>query len=688
MTLVLDFGLIFVLIVGIWLFQKPSTAKYGNLTAAAALACAMGLVIFRYGIMHPFVVVVCLVVAGGVGVWVARKITMIQIPAMVAFQNGAGGIAAFFLSIVELVRGAGQMGALNEMSGLLNLAVGSLTFSGSMVAAGKLAGLMKQTPTILKNHTRLVQVNLGIVILLMIIAFFLPKTVAVVFYLIIFVLSIVFGILFSVRVGGADMPVLISFLNATTGLAAALCGMIIENQLLIACGATVAASGSILTHMMCRAMNRSLYHVFIPEKVPDKPVSPGDDHVDEPVERSFFPEGSLPEPEKGMDAAIVESGQAPEKSGSDPLETAAKMILKAKTVIVVPGYGMAVAQAQFQVKDLADLLESMGKSVSFAIHPVAGRMPGHMNVLLAEAGVDYDKLVEMDEVNPSFSQTDLCLVIGACDVVNPAAKETDGSPISGMPILDAHEAKQVICCNLDDRPGYSGVDNALYHNANTLMLLGNAKDTTARIIAALTEKPAAALEDSVVQGGPEPNEPEPGEPKTSPMEAAVDRLKAAGKIIIIPGYGMAQAQAQLPVKELADLLESMGKTVLFAIHPVAGRMPGHMNVLLAEAEVEYDKLVEMDDINPEFPQTDVALVFGACDVVNPAAIHVEGTPISGMPILNAHEAKTIVVCNLDTNPGYSGVDNTLYGDPKTILLTGDAADTARNLTGAIKKKGG
>jgi NAD(P) transhydrogenase subunit beta len=172
------------------------------------------------------------------------------------------------------------------------------------------------------------------------------------------------------------------------------------------------------------------------------------------------------------------------------------------------------------------------------------------------------------------------------------------------------------------------------------------------------------------------------------MEAAVDRLKAAGKIIIIPGYGMAQAQAQLPVKELADLLESMGKTVLFAIHPVAGRMPGHMNVLLAEAEVEYDKLVEMDDINPEFPQTDVALVFGACDVVNPAAIHVEGTPISGMPILNAHEAKTIVVCNLDTNPGYSGVDNTLYGDPKTILLTGDAADTARNLTGAIKKKGG
>ncbi|MDZ7666824.1 MAG: NAD(P)(+) transhydrogenase (Re/Si-specific) subunit beta [Desulfotignum sp.] len=277
MNMVLDFGLIAVLIVGIWLFQKPSTAKHGNLLAAAALACAMGLVIYRHGIMHPAVVVICLLVAGGIGVWVARKITMIQIPAMVAFQNGAGGIAAFFLSIVELLRGAGQMGALNEMSGLLNLAVGSLTFSGSMVAAGKLAGLLGQTPTILPNHTRLVQANLGIVILLMIIAFFLPVNAALIVYLMIFALSLVFGILFSMRVGGADMPVLISFLNATTGLAAALCGMIIENQLLIACGATVAASGSILTHMMCRAMNRSLYHVFIPEKVPAKPESTMDD---------------------------------------------------------------------------------------------------------------------------------------------------------------------------------------------------------------------------------------------------------------------------------------------------------------------------------------------------------------------------------------------------------------------------
>jgi NAD(P) transhydrogenase subunit beta len=569
------------------------------------------------------------------------------------------------------------MGAINEMSGLVNLAVGSLTFSGSMVAAGKLAGVLKQTPIILTNHTRLVQANLGIVILLMLIAFFLPVPAAVVFYLIIFALSIGFGILFSMRVGGADMPVLISFLNATTGLAAALCGMIIENQLLIACGATVAASGSILTHMMCRAMNRSLYHVFIPEKAPEKPVSTMDEL---PENNLFSTGGQMTEPEQ----TIHEEMSEPEKEtpDADPLKTAVHQVQTADTVVIVPGYGMAVAQAQFEVIELTRLLMDMGKQVIFAIHPVAGRMPGHMNVLLAEAGVDYDMLKEMDEVNPTFAGTDLCLVIGACDVVNPAAMETDGSPISGMPILNAHEAKQVICCNLDDKPGYSGVENALYQNSNTLMLLGNAKQTLGQLLEALTETPAAVQEKLTAQDETAGKEAS----AAPPMEKAVNRLMSGEKIIIIPGYGMAQAQAQFQVKELADLLESAGKQVSFAIHPVAGRMPGHMNVLLAEAEVDYDKLIDMDEINPEFSQTDVALVFGACDVVNPSAIHVEGTPISGMPILNAHEAKTIVVCNFDTQPGYSGVGNTLYDDPKTILLMGDAADTARELTAAIQKK--
>jgi NAD(P) transhydrogenase subunit beta len=453
--------------------------------------------------------------------------------------------------------------------------------------------------------------------------------------------------------------------------------MIIENQLLIACGATVAASGSILTHMMCRAMNRSLYHVFIPEKAPEKPVSTMDEL---PENNLFSTGGQMTEPEQ----TIHEEMSEPEKEtpDADPLKTAVHQVQTADTVVIVPGYGMAVAQAQFEVIELTRLLMDMGKQVIFAIHPVAGRMPGHMNVLLAEAGVDYDMLKEMDEVNPTFAGTDLCLVIGACDVVNPAAMETDGSPISGMPILNAHEAKQVICCNLDDKPGYSGVENALYQNSNTLMLLGNAKQTLGQLLEALTETPAAVQEKLTAQDETAGKEAS----AAPPMEKAVNRLMSGEKIIIIPGYGMAQAQAQFQVKELADLLESAGKQVSFAIHPVAGRMPGHMNVLLAEAEVDYDKLIDMDEINPEFSQTDVALVFGACDVVNPSAIHVEGTPISGMPILNAHEAKTIVVCNYDTQPGYSGVGNTLYDDPKTILLMGDAADTARELTAAIQKK--
>jgi NAD(P) transhydrogenase subunit beta len=669
-NLVLDFCVIGILILGIWLFRRPFLAKYGNLAAAFALLCAAILVIFRNGIMHPNIVVICLLAGAVPGFWVARKITMIQIPAMVAFQHGAGGIAAFFLSLAELMRGFEHLGAMNEISGLLGLAIGALTFSGSMVAAGKLSGRLGQTPTILPHHTRLVMANLGAMAVLVIAAFFAPAGAVLVFYLLIIALSILFGIIFSIRIGGADMPVLISFLNATAGVAAAFCGMIIENQLLITCGATVAASGSILTHVMCKAMNRSLFHVFVPKKASEKSGTVQDAEPDTPALSGLAP-------------PVAEQVPKAEKRVSDPFETAADLARNAETVIIVPGYGMAVAQAQFEVIDLSSRLVSMGKKVTFAIHPVAGRMPGHMNVLLAEAGVDYDMLAEMDDINPAFSQTDLCFVIGACDVVNPAAMETDGSPISGMPILRSHEAKHVVCCNLDDKPGYSGVENSLYKNSNTVMLLGNAKETIQQIVENLSEEHSLA-EDARTETdtGAQP----PDRTKENLLDAAVAQLVSAQKIIIIPGYGMALAQAQFKVVELADLLASMGAQVAFAIHPVAGRMPGHMNVLLAEAEVDYDMLVEMDEINPAFPQTDVALIFGACDVVNPAAMETDGSPISGMPILNAHDAKTVVVCNFDTNPGYSGVDNTLYDDPNTILLTGDAAETARNLTAAVKKK--
>jgi H+-translocating NAD(P) transhydrogenase subunit beta len=682
LNLVPDFCVIGILILGIWLFRRPFLAKYGNLAAAAALGLAAALVIARNGIMHPYVVVICLLAGGIPGIWVARKITMIQIPAMVAFQHGAGGIAAFFLSLAELLRGAHHLGAMNEISGLLGLAIGALTFSGSMVAAGKLSGKLKQTPFIVPNHTRVVMANLGAMALLILAAFLAPAGTAQVLYLLIIGLSILFGILFSMRIGGADMPVLISFLNATAGVAAAFCGMIIENQLLIACGATVAASGSILTHVMCRAMNRSLFHVFVPQKVQEKPKK-----APEKFEKP--PDTPQPGPAANPEVPVLSSAQARESQppfntaepSQSPFQTAAHLALKAQKIIMVPGYGMAVAQAQFEVIELTGLLTAMGKEVTFAIHPVAGRMPGHMNVLLAEAGVEYDMLAEMDQINPAFADTDLCLVIGACDVVNPAAMETDGSPISGMPILKAHEARHVVVCNLDDQPGYSGVDNTLYQNPKTLMLPGNAKETLRQMIDVLVKEPSKKTgvpKDSKLRDDPSSH------PEQTALDQAVKRLLSAEKIIMVPGYGMALAQAQFQVKVLADLLESMGKQVSFAIHPVAGRMPGHMNVLLAEAEVDYDKLIDMDDINPAFSQTDVVLVFGACDVVNPAAMETDGSPISGMPILKAHEAKTVVVCNVDDKPGYSGVDNTLYTHPNTIMLTGDAADAARKLTSAVK----
>jgi NAD(P) transhydrogenase subunit beta len=273
------------------------------------------------------------------------------------------------------------------------------------------------------------------------------------------------GVVFSVRIGGADMPVLISFLNATAGLAAALVGVQIQNRLLIACGATVAASGSILTAVMCRAMNRPLLNVFTglkPAAEPEAAVSaPG--------------EAAAP------DLAPAEA-PAPRVVPADPYAAAADLIRAARTVVIIPGYGMALAHAQFEVAKLADLLTRRGAEVLFAVHPVAGRMPGHMHVLLAEADVDPDTLFEMREVNPRLKDADVALVVGACDVVNPAAIHTQGTPISGMPILAAHEARRVIVFNLDEKPGYSGVPNTLYDDPRTLLLLGDAKETVAEVI--------------------------------------------------------------------------------------------------------------------------------------------------------------------------------------------------------------
>ena len=579
---------------------------------------------------------------------------MIQIPSMVAFQHGAGGVAAFLISFVELTRDAHTIDLVSEISGVLGLTIGSLTFSGSIIASAKLANKMRQIPQVWPAHQTLLFLNLAALLAVGGITFFVPADIARYLYLTEIVLSATFGILFSVRIGGADMPVLISFLNATAGLAAALCGMVIGNQLLIAFGATVAASGSILTHVMCKAMNRNIIRVIWPS-LNDQTASPKRNPTASQFTVKTTPQETAARNLKG------------------DLSTAAEIIKKSKKVIIIPGYGMALAKAQQEVAALANKMVSMSKEVKYAIHPVAGRMPGHMNVLLAEAGVDYDMLVEMEHINADFPNTDLALVIGACDVVNPAAIDIEGTPISGMPILMAHKAKHVICCNFDNKPGYSGVENPLYQKTNAIMLFGDANKSVHQLFVSLTN-----------------DKPEKTTATMTPIHAADLAAKAlaeARQIIIIPGYGMALAKAQFKVAELAALLSKNGTLVKFAIHPVAGRMPGHMNVILAEAEVDYDDLLEMDEVNPLFMETDAALIVGACDVVNPAAIDQEGTPISGMPILMAHEAKKIIVCNFDKNPGYSGVPNPLYENSKTILMFGDAKDSTDALISSLKSMG-
>jgi NAD(P) transhydrogenase subunit beta len=465
--LLLDLAVVLILLAAFWQFRTPGGARRGSLTAAAALACALVLVLTRNLILDPAIVLGAVAVGSAIGLFVALRVNMIQIPAMIAFQHGAGGIAAFLVSYVELARSAGQMALLSEVSGIVGTVVGAATFSGSMIASGKLANRIRQTPLVLHRHGWWLLGNGALVTFLALAVLGMAPGASAIRYdlMALIVLSASFGVLFSIRIGGADMPVLISFLNATAGLAAAFCGIVIENRLLIACGACVAASGSILTHVMCRAMNRSLPGVFLFSKRRTLQAAPGR-------------------------AAGNTSAAAPaaERSPEERLADVAAALKEARRVVIIPGYGMALAQAQFEVVSLVKRLIEMGKEVKFAIHPVAGRMPGHMNVLLAEADVDYELLREMDEVNPEFSQTDLALVIGACDVVNPAAIHVEGTPISGMPILLAHEAKRVAVFNLDARPGYSGVENPLYRKDNTIMLLGDAQKTMASILERLEQK--------------------------------------------------------------------------------------------------------------------------------------------------------------------------------------------------------
>lgn len=648
-------ALIFVagIVLGIKLMSSPKTAVRGNLLGAICMFGAIVLTLVSNGIISSGILWVSMAIGGLVGYFLAVKVAMIQMPQLVALLNGLGGGASAGVALVVLFSEFNILTLFSKFTSALALVVGAVTFSGSMIAAAKLDQKMTQKPIVLSGHSILSGITIALLIVFVFLTTILSDGNIQAVLILTLLIALFFGVLFTIRVGGADMPVTISLLNSLSGVAGSITGFAIYNPLLVAVGAIVGAAGLILTQIMCRGMNRSLFEVLTGKT--SVSVSKNTARVNE------------------MDDAKSESLQNTEMEEKDDQDEISAILRETKKVVIVPGYGMALAQAQFQVKTLCEKLESQGKSVKFAIHPVAGRMPGHMNVLLAEVDVDYDKLYEMDSINPEFKETDLVIIVGANDVVNPAAITAEGTPIYGMPILRVDEAKHIIVCNRSTKPGYAGVENPLFNQPNVHLLLGDAAETIKILFKKLNNSEGEVSKKEVSQ---------PQKTK-SEEKNYLKYIREAKKVIIIPGYGMALAQAQSQVKRLMEKLEGMGIDVKFAIHPVAGRMPGHMNVLLAEVDIDYDKLYELEDINPEFSQTDVVIIVGANDVVNPAAITAEGTPIYGMPILRADEAKHVIICNRSAKPGYAGVDNPLYKQKNVTLLLGDAAQTVSELVESL-----
>ncbi|MGV8963761.1 MAG: NAD(P)(+) transhydrogenase (Re/Si-specific) subunit beta [Candidatus Saccharimonadaceae bacterium] len=655
-------------IVGISMMSKVKTAVTGNLLSAFSLLVGILVTLIQYKILGVITIYMFILVGALIGYVMYKRVKMIQMPQMVALLNGVGGAASAIVGALSLLGIGNALTAypvFSNVTASLALVVGMITLVGSLIAAGKLSRILPQKPVVWKNHGIITKFTLFGSFAAVILALFIGTTFPVIsnpyFILLVGILfSTLFGYAFAIRVGGADMPITISLLNSLSGVAGAVAGMAIGHILLVAVGGIVGASGLFLTQIMCRAMNRNLMDILTGKTSAKKQVV----QTKEQIANSEI------KTEKVISPSIIEQQKIIKETIQ---KTAADVLVAAKSVIIVPGYGMALAQAQHLVKQLVDQLELNGAVVKYAIHPVAGRMPGHMNVLLAEADVSYEQLYEMDSVNDEFKTTDAVIVIGANDVLNPAARDAVDTPIYGMPILNVDQAKDVIICNFDLKPGYAGVNNPLYERTQGVYLkLGDAKETLRELLTELRDgqptfetKFKTDLE------------------KQAPIAGNV--LAAAHSVIIVPGYGMALAQAQHLVKQLADQLEVNGAQVKYAIHPVAGRMPGHMNVLLAEADVSYEQLYEMDSVNDEFKTTDAVIVIGANDVLNPAARDAVDTPIYGMPILNVDQAKQVIICNFDLNPGYAGVNNPLYDRTEGVILKlGDAKETLRELLMELK----
>ncbi len=439
-------------IVGLKRLQSPETARSGNHISALGMLLAVAVTLLDQQILSFGAIAAGLAVGGGLGLWMARRVKMTEMPQMVALLNGFGGGASLLVACAEYLRaqGSGSAPSLDvALSTNLSVLIGAVTLTGSGIAWAKLQEVMSGKPILFAGQKPL-NAALGLAILgLVVWTALAPDAPALGFYALI-ALSLGIGVLLVIPIGGADMPVVISLLNSYSGIAGAMTGFIIQNEVLIVSGARVGSSGIILSQIMCKAMNRSLGNVI------------------------FGAFGAGPgKSTKKAEGLSVQSTNA---------EEAALQLAYAQSVIVVPGYGLAVAQAQHQVRELMDLLEKRGASVKFAIHPVAGRMPGHMNVLLAEANVPYDKLLDMEEINSEFERTDVVLVIGANDVVNPAARTDPSSPIFGMPILNADQAKRVIVLKRGMSAGFAGIENELFYAPNTQMLFGDAKATVTKLV--------------------------------------------------------------------------------------------------------------------------------------------------------------------------------------------------------------
>jgi len=450
-------------VIGLSRMNSPATARNGNLVSAGGMVLAIGAtavyLLFKpstgsFNVVGWAIILAGIAVGGGYGLYSAKTVKMTAMPQLVSLFNAVGGGAAALIAIDEYLRHAGTVPGLQEnVATVLDIAIGSVTFTGSLIASGKLMGL-RITPSrpVKIPGGQLVTLVLAAVVIAGSLFLFLGNYNAAVMAGIL-IAALIFGVTMAMPIGGADMPVVISLLNSFTGTAVAMAGFVLNNPVLIIAGALVGASGAILTKLMADAMNRSILNIML---------------------------GGFGGGDSTAVAVAGVGGSVREVS----LDDAAIQLAYASTVIVVPGYGLAVAQAQHGVRELAEVLEAKGVDVKYAIHPVAGRMPGHMNVLLAEANVPYPQLREMDDINPEFDRCDVALVIGANDVTNPAARKP-GSPVSGMPILDVDHAKNIIVMKRSMGRGYAGIDNELYTNPKTGMLFKDAKAGLAELVAAV-----------------------------------------------------------------------------------------------------------------------------------------------------------------------------------------------------------